>query len=77
MKKTSFKAIQETSHPRFWTTQPRSQEGEAYIGHNNYETEKNSYNFYLLKIQRYLRRDSVLRLFQEPRRELPITLLNL
>ena len=75
MKKTSFKAIQETSHPRFRTTQPRSQEGEAYIGHNNYETEKNSYN--LLKIQRYLRRDSVLRLFQEPRRELPITLLNL
>ena len=77
MKKTSFKAIPETSHPRFLTTQPRSQEGEAYIGHNNYETEKNSYNFSLLKIQRYLRRDSVLRLFQEPRRELPITLLNL
>lgn len=77
MKKTSLKAIQETSHPRFWTTQPRSQEEDAYIGHNNYETEKNSYNFSLLKIQRYLRRDSVLRLFQEPRRELPITLLNL
>lgn len=44
---------------------------------NNKETKMNSYNFYLLKNQRYLRRDSVLRLFQEPRRELPITLLNL
>lgn len=86
MKKTALKAFQETSQPRSWTTQPKSREAEVDIRPNNFrvgvtknnkETKMYSYNFYLLKNQRYLRRDSVLRLFQEPRRELPITLLNL
>ena len=86
MKKTAFRAFQETSQPGSWTTQPRSREAEVDIRHNNFrvgvtknnkETKTYSYSFYLLKNQRYLRRDSVLRLFQEPRRELPITLLNL
>lgn len=77
MKKTSFKAIQETSHPRSWKLNPGPRRGKLKSDITTTKQKRTVTIFYLLKNQRYLRRDSVLRLFQEPRRELPITLLNL